>query len=116
MDICLNKTLWDKLAQRFNLHSGDEKPLHPDSAVNVYVGWPVFLDYINKQSQIANKKSLRVLDYGCGTGGFCKKLHEIGHQVVGIDISNIQIFTCVMFLFWHSQNSPDSLDLKCFAV
>lgn len=82
----MTKYMWNKLAQRFNLHKLLSK-VHPDAAVNIFLGWPTFLNLINEQRHLLKSKSCKILDYGSGTGAMCNKLNELGHSVIGIDIS-----------------------------
>lgn len=75
------------LAHRFNTHRALDE-IHPDAAVNIYVGWPVFFEQIKYQAEFLGKQSLSILDFGCGAGEFCAKLHMRGHTLVGIDKSD----------------------------
>ncbi len=75
-----------KIVDRFNTHK-DIYDIHPDSAVNIYVGWPVFFEQIKYQAEVLGKKVLNILDFGCGAGEFAQKLHMQGHNVVGLDSS-----------------------------
>ncbi len=77
---------WDLLAERFDTYK-IKSEVHPDAAVNVYVGWPIFAQQIDFQSDVLGKKQLNILDYGCGAGEFCKFLDQLGHHVVGVDKS-----------------------------
>lgn len=85
-DIKTNGSLWNLLADRFNTFKL-KKCIHPDAAVNIEVGWPIFLsiieDYVNKNS----KKNITILDFGCGVGEFCRTLVGKGYKVVGMDHS-----------------------------
>ncbi|MBI2414588.1 class I SAM-dependent methyltransferase [candidate division WWE3 bacterium] len=75
------------LADRFNTHKAMDE-IHPDAAVNIYVGWPVFFEQIKYQMEFLGRDKLNILDFGCGTGEFCKNLHMKGHKVVGMDKSD----------------------------
>jgi SAM-dependent methyltransferase len=78
--------LWNSLAERFNTH----KPLakvHPDAAVNIHVGWPVLFQQLEYQSKYVGQKKLSILDFGCGSGEFCQRVHTMGHCVTGMDHS-----------------------------
>ena len=77
---------WDLLAERFNTNK-IKNEVHPDAAVNVYVGWPCFIQQIKYQADYAGKKSLDIFDFGCGGGEFCKALHQLGHKTTGMDSS-----------------------------
>ena len=37
--------------------------------------------------RVAGKGRLRVLDLGCGNGALCKRLHDAGCEVTGVDVS-----------------------------
>jgi SAM-dependent methyltransferase len=78
---------WDMLAERFNTHRIKEE-VHPDAAVNIHVGWPVFFQQIEFQAAFLGNRSLEILDFGCGTGGYCIELDKRGHKVSGMDQSN----------------------------
>ena len=79
---------WDLLAERFNTHKLMDE-IHPDAAVNIYLGWPTFFDQIKSQAEYTGRRKLSILDFGCGAGELCTKLHMKGHNVVGIDASKI---------------------------
>jgi|GEM_PF-1520001 len=85
-NIKTNGNIWNILADRFNTYKKGPN-IHPDAAVNIEVGWPLFLDLINDEKRERGKKSLQILDFGCGTGEFCKCLADLGHKVTGIDHS-----------------------------
>ncbi|HAI62979.1 MAG: hypothetical protein UU64_C0021G0004 [candidate division WWE3 bacterium GW2011_GWF2_41_45] len=82
------KKAWesDLLTDRFNTHKPMDE-IHPDAAVNIYVGWPALFEQIKYQSEFLGVKSCNILDFGCGAGNFCKQLHIMGHKVTGIDHS-----------------------------
>ncbi|HSX39508.1 MAG TPA: class I SAM-dependent methyltransferase [Candidatus Saccharimonadales bacterium] len=82
---------WDLLAERFNTHKSDELAIHPDAAVNIVVGWPVFLEQIKYQCKYLGKSRLDIMDYGCGVGDLCNKLDDMGHHVVGTDKSEVML-------------------------
>ncbi len=89
MTIALSK-LWDELAERFNSHK-TMRTIHKDVAVNLYVGWNTFFSQIKIQADYVGKRHLRILDFGSGTGAFCKELEKLGHTVVGMDHSEKMI-------------------------
>lgn len=78
--------IWDKLAERFNTHKV-KAFVHPDAAVNIFVGWPIFFELIKKHTADLNKEKLVIMDFGCGVGELCKRLDELGHKVYGVDHS-----------------------------
>ena len=38
------------------------------------------------EQMIPNQNSLNILDYGCGTGHFMKRLEKQGHNIIGVDL------------------------------
>lgn len=83
-----NKTGWEDegIAERFNTYMKDGE-IHPDAAVNIYLGWPMFMEQIKYHAAVLGKNKLTILDFGCGAGGLCNKLYKDGHTVIGIDKS-----------------------------
>src|SRR3989338_11108388 len=79
---------WDMLSSQFDTHGNNE--LFHGAADNIYTAWPVILSYIKKNTNI-RKNNPRALDYGCGTGMFCKELASLGFKAFGIDISSKMI-------------------------
>ncbi len=67
---------WGQLTDNFDI-TGSVK--HQDSADNVEIAWPVIIGNLPDSGE--------VIDFGCGTGGFCHYLHELGFSVAGIDNS-----------------------------
>lgn len=63
----------------------------PHAASNMFIAWPVVLQII-KEGVMENSK---VLDYGCGTGGFCRHMRSEGMKVEGMDFSASMIETAV---------------------
>jgi SAM-dependent methyltransferase len=107
---------WDLLAERFNTNKVRGQ-VHPDAAVNIFVGWPCFLQQINTQANFLNKRSLKILDYGCGAGELCKVLCKEGHKVSGMDCSTkmreyAQKVVCEKVTIFDSSelDNPDFLD------
>jgi SAM-dependent methyltransferase len=105
----VDDTIWDLLGScSFNAHVHDDD-IDPRFADNMIIAWPPILKLI--QSTYPPNKNVRVLDYGCGTGGFCKKLHTVGYSVVGIDSSKGMIKTAK-----HHSASDISYFLGDYAV
>ena len=75
------KKIWNSLSEEFNTY---KKNLFFEAADNIYTIWPIIFGYVKKN---ITGESLLALDYGCGTGMFCRKLNSIGFNAVGIDIS-----------------------------
>lgn len=70
--------VWDELSQFFNVHDDE---IDPGAADNILIAWPPIMEFIGANVP----KGRRILEYGCGTGGFAKKLASLGYSVVGMD-------------------------------
>lgn len=68
---------WDKRSEEYDNSNGHM--FHSEEEKNI---WKKFL-----KNAIGDKKKL-ILDVGCGTGFLSILLSELGHYVIGIDISN----------------------------
>lgn len=79
------KNSWDSLSKKFDTHISDE--IDPDAADNILIAWPPIIKFILKHFPNRDNKSLRALDYGCGTGGFTRKLASLGFHATGADSS-----------------------------
>lgn len=80
---------WDIIGKRnFNTHLG-ENEIDPRAADNILIAWPSILKLITQE--FPNPKGIKALDFGCGTGGFCNKLNQLGFDVTGIDLSEEMI-------------------------
>ena len=55
------------------------------AADNRELAWPPILETI--RSVFGCTSGQRILDYGCGTGDFCRHLHSLGNAVAGCDSS-----------------------------
>lgn len=79
---------WDALAP---LYAGngraDEPPV--EVADNVLLAWPPVVDLLIREMGTLGGK--RVLNYGCGTGQFCRKIMALGAKTVGVDTSPAMI-------------------------
>ena len=58
---------WDKIADVFKVVEGEA--MAALAADNVEIAWPVILKELPKTGNI--------LDFGCGTGGFCQRLQDL---------------------------------------
>ena len=76
---------WDKLSKQFDTHSTDEE-IDSRVADNVLIAWPPIIEQMDKK--FPDKKGLKAVDFGCGTGSFCSELHKLGFTVTGIDYSS----------------------------
>ena len=82
---------WDILGKNnFNVHV-KKGEIDPSAADNILIAWPPILSQLNKS--FPNPKGIKVLDYGCGTGGFCNELASLGYDMTGIDTSAEMINT-----------------------
>ena len=79
------KEIWDKLTNIFDIYGDVADPLAAD---NIQIAWPVLIDFIREH---VPKQKSKIIDYGCGTGGFCNKLHKLGYNIAGIDFSDEMI-------------------------
>ncbi|MBI2661474.1 class I SAM-dependent methyltransferase [Candidatus Woesearchaeota archaeon] len=76
-----NAQVWNELSEEFNTY---KKEMFYGAADNIHTAWPVILGYVKKN---ISGNSLRALDFGCGTGMFCRELKSLGFDTTGIDIS-----------------------------
>lgn len=44
-------------------------------------------EWVNFTTQLIGKSSKKILDLGAGTGSITRKLHQLGHEVTGVDLS-----------------------------
>lgn len=79
---------WDLLSDYFDT-SKNAQEIPSGAADNIFVAWPVFLQFI--QTYSLSNKNQKVLDYGCGGGSFANKLRQLSFQVIGIDSSEDMI-------------------------
>lgn len=75
---------WDALSSTFDTKK-DEGEISSHAADNILIAWPVVLDFIKEN--VPKGEALRLLEYGCGGGGFAEKLNFLGYQVTGVDSS-----------------------------
>jgi SAM-dependent methyltransferase len=78
---------WDALSPYFDTSRAE---VASGAADNILIAWPVLLRFI---AEHAPAGAVRVLDYGCGGGGFAQKLQSLGFRVVGVDSSPAMIDT-----------------------
>lgn len=91
----LRQDVWDNLSDHFNTYKAQ-----PDRGVlaNVEQTWSNLVLVLQKLPPNG-----KVLDFGCGTGGLCNRLHTLGFQVAGTDISPRMIDVA-------RAHSPESID------
>lgn len=70
------RAVWDAAAGAF-----DEDPAHGLHDPQVRQAWA------NLMAETLGPAPLRVADLGCGTGSLSLLLHELGHEVTGLDVS-----------------------------
>jgi 2-polyprenyl-3-methyl-5-hydroxy-6-metoxy-1,4-benzoquinol methylase len=80
---------WDQMHHAFN--TVKKGKLEARVADSRFIAWPVVMQIISES--VMDKG--RVLDYGCGTGGFCRHMRTVGMKVEGIDFSAAMIQTAV---------------------
>lgn len=76
---------WDILSQNIFRTHPKEDAIDPESADNILLAWPPILTLL--EEHYPQTKGVKILDYGCGAGGFCNKLDSLGFDVTGIDSS-----------------------------
>jgi 2-polyprenyl-3-methyl-5-hydroxy-6-metoxy-1,4-benzoquinol methylase len=79
---------WNKIGQLFVTKTKEERA-NSVAIDNIEIAWPVILRLID--SRLPQKKRLRVLDHGCGTGAFADKLYSLGFDVVALDTAKSMI-------------------------
>jgi len=76
---------WNQLSDIFGC-SWNEDTIPECAADNICIAWPSIINGIKKEFDGPICR-LNVLDFGCGGGLFCRKLHEMGFNVTGYDES-----------------------------
>lgn len=93
---------WNKLADMFSSNSSEAL-----AADNVDIAWPVIREAMPRQAS--------VLDFGCGTGTFCRHLDPNSYQVTGLDRSAEMISAAkkepsqIRYIEGGYQDIPDQL-------
>ena len=80
------KNPWDTVSELFNTY---KKDLFYGPADNIDTVWPIVLKYIRENFKTG--ENLKALDFGCGSGMFCRELFNLGFKTFGIDVSNKMI-------------------------
>ena len=76
---------WDILGKNtFNTQVSTEE-IDSRAADNVLIAWSPILELL--QNRFPATKGIKILDFGCGVGGFCNKLNNLGFEVTGLDSS-----------------------------
>jgi len=83
--VIIENRKWRRTAQRPD--AARKGKINTRSADNVLIAWPVLKHAIGEYQAGAN----RLLDYGCGTGEFCRHMRAEGFHVEGIDIAHDMI-------------------------
>ena len=81
----MQPNLWDILGQKTFNTELREGEIDPRAADNILLAWPPILELMTKN--YLQTKGIKVLNFGCGAGGFCQKLNSLGFKVAGIDPS-----------------------------
>ena len=105
------KNIWDNLAEGFNTNLELDQ-LSTGLADNILIAWPALLDFVQQQFEPTTGK--RALDFGCGTGGFAKRLAQLGFITTGYDNSAEMIK--VADKYNNSDNPQFTSDLKTIAA
>jgi|GEM_PF-4113028 len=84
---------WDALSQYFNTFKEDGS-IEAGAADNILIAWPVLIEIINKF--LPKFSSKKALDYGCGTGGFCNTLNNLGFKTI---IMTLLLFSGISLLW-----------------
>ena len=79
---------WDLLSSKFE-EKQDESEIDVGAADNILIAWPEILQFI--RDHIPPKANKRLLEFGCGGGGFAHKLTQLGFNVTAIDSSKQMI-------------------------
>ncbi|MFH0922291.1 MAG: hypothetical protein V1913_18250, partial [Fibrobacterota bacterium] len=66
---------WDTLSSLFTGETSVDG-IPEGAADNVLIGWPPVIEAIRSAFGVTH--GLRILDFGCGTGDFCRKLASMG--------------------------------------
>lgn len=75
---------WDHLADIFG-RGGNEDAIPEYAADNICIAWPSMMRCMG--TVFPRLAHLKVLDFGCGGGLFCRKLFSLGLEVTGYDPS-----------------------------
>lgn len=76
---------WDELADIFGQTETSDKGIPETAADNIFIAWPSILHGI--ENNLSTSHNPAALDFGCGGGLFCQKLHSLGYQVTGYEPS-----------------------------
>ena len=77
-------TQWNQLTDIFGCR-WNEDSIPECAADNICIAWPSIINCIEKFFDKPARRN--ALDFGCGGGLFCRKLHEMGFAVTGYDQS-----------------------------
>jgi 2-polyprenyl-3-methyl-5-hydroxy-6-metoxy-1,4-benzoquinol methylase len=75
---------WNQLADIFGCQ-WEEDSIPECAADNICIAWPSIIECIEQKRDTLTRGN--ALDFGCGGGLFCQKLHQIGYCVTGYDES-----------------------------
>jgi len=78
------KNPWDDLSRYFDT-SREATEIPAGAADNILIAWPPIVNIL--ETQVRNIQDKKAVDLGCGGGGFCGRLREMGFVVTGIDPS-----------------------------
>lgn len=107
---------WDAMADPHYQEKGNTESFSPGT---IPVLWPAILKELK---DLPKKKSTHIVDFGCGTGDFCRKLCREGYRATGIDSSNAMLakayrITAPGLSYIHGDESAlENLALKADAI
>jgi 2-polyprenyl-3-methyl-5-hydroxy-6-metoxy-1,4-benzoquinol methylase len=79
-----NKNQWNQLTDIFGC-KWEEDSIPECAADNICIAWPSIIECIEQKCDTLTNGN--ALDFGCGGGLFCQKLHQMGYCVTGYDES-----------------------------
>ena len=77
----ITTTNWNTLAKIFDAESSEA--VDPRAADNILIAWPELIRMLERLPCCGG--NAHILDFGCGTGAFARKLANCGHAVHGVD-------------------------------
>lgn len=86
---------WNRLADIFGCPS-EEGSIPACAADNICIAWPSIVDCI--AGVFKEPRHLKALDFGCGGGMFCRRLHELGFDVTGYDEADELVKTAINYV------------------
>ena len=85
-----HSVIWDSVAACFT-QKGTQIPNYLPGKENYDIVWPFLFQVLQSQLSKEQSVSKKICDFGCGTGIFAEKMHQIGFDVFACDISTEMI-------------------------